>query len=122
MKSIFTDFWKVNLGHVAIAAVFIFGLGVTWTQANGRVEMVDIRESNRHETVLRAIETDVKERDIYLAAVRVRLDAVESWQKDASTILKAIEALTNEQRHTNESLKDIRIDLKDVQRRIQAKE
>lgn len=118
MKNVFTDFWKVNLGHVAIAAIFLFGLGVSWSQQNARVDMLDQRESNRDTALNLAVTTAAKERLAQIAVIDARMDAVERWQKDATTILKAIEVLTIEQRHTNESLKDIRIDLKDVQKRL----
>lgn len=108
----FADFWSINLGHLCLAATFIFGLGLQWEKASGRMDLIEDRIAVKHEAALNAIAVTTSERDIKFAALTERIVRDEAQVSMIADLRISIATIAGEMKALNGQLSGIRDDLR----------
>lgn len=109
----FADFWSINLGHLCLAATFIFGLGLQWEKASGRMDLIEDRIAVKHEAALNAIAVTTNERDIKFAALTERIVRDEAQVSMISDLRISIATIATEMKGLNQQLGAFRQELQD---------
>lgn len=93
MSRVFSDFFKLNLGHLVSALIFLGGL--VWAQAKveERISLLDQRDASEHREALSLISTARSERSLQVEELRRRLEAVERSQHASDALLSEVRAL-----------------------------
>jgi len=94
MNRIFSDFFRINIGHVASAVIFLCGL--VWSQAKleERISLLDSRDAAQHLAVTTAISTARAERQLQLDALGERVVKVEGQQAAIQQLLIELRAVS----------------------------
>ena len=94
MNRLFSDFFRVNIGHVASAVIFLCGL--VWSQAKleERISLLDARDNAQHLMATTAIATARAERTLQLDSLNGRVVKVEGQQAAIQQLLLELRAVS----------------------------
>jgi len=94
MNRLFSDFFRVNIGHVASAVIFLCGL--VWSQAKieERIALLDARDAAQHIAATTAIDTARSERNLQLESLNGRVVKVETQQAAIQQLLIELRAVS----------------------------
>lgn len=113
MTKLFANFWNIDLGHVVVGGVFIFGLGVSWATQTDAIREVRTLTETRTQAVAVALDHAVSERNLKIAAVVERLTkdeeairAVGSFDREIGILSTQIKALTAEVASLRQELRE----------------
>lgn len=104
----FSDFWNLNVGHVAIILVFTFGLGISWQKTNDRIDRTDDKIQVRYESLVQSAAADVKERDLRFTSFSERLNRDEDQIRLISDMRISIASIAGELKSLNYQVTGIR--------------
>lgn len=89
------------MGHVCLAATFVFGLGLAWQKSNDRMDKIEDRAQVNHSAALQAVAVAANERDLKLAAITERVVRDESELHLISELRTSVAVIATEMRGLN---------------------
>ena len=112
MNRMFSDFFKINLGHVASAALFLCGL--VWAQAKveERIALLDQREAASSREASTLIVTTRAERQLQVEELRRRIEAVERSQAASDALLGEVRSLNARIISLDQRITELRADMR----------
>lgn len=113
MSRTFANFWNIDLGHVCIAGVFLFGLGVGWQKMSARVDTVDTLASTNHQMAMTAISSAVSERNLKLEALASRVATDEMEIHTVADLKTQVAVIAFQMTNINGQLSGLRTELKE---------
>jgi hypothetical protein len=97
MSKLFQGFFHINIGHIAIATIFVFGVGKSWSKYDAKIDTA-INTELTHYTALK--ETDL--------AASTRIEKAEAQTKDIAALTTAVAVLSTEVKNLSEEVKRLR--------------
>lgn len=113
VKQTFQDFWSINLGHICLAATFLFGLGISWQRVSDRMDKIEDRIAVKHESALQIIAAGTVERDLKFSAFSERLLKDEAQIGVISDLRVSIAQIATEMHGLNSQITAFRQELHD---------
>lgn len=112
MQKLFHDFFRINLGHVASAAIFL--CGIVWGQAKveERIALLDQRDTAQQREALGLITATRTERGIQLEEIRRRIEATESRQVATDALLSEVRTLNARLGALDQRISELREDFR----------
>lgn len=94
MNRLFSDFFRINIGHVASAVIFLCGL--VWSQAKleERIALLDARDAAQHLAVTTAVANARAELNLQLDSINDRVVKVEGQQAAIQQLLIELRAVS----------------------------
>ena len=116
MSRMFTDFFRINIGHVVSAVIFLGGL--VWAQAKveERISLLDQRDLSEHREVLSLVSTTRTERVLQLEEIRRRVESIERSQVATDLLLSEVRTLNARLGALDQRISELREDFRRVPR------
>jgi uncharacterized coiled-coil protein SlyX len=114
MNRLFSDFFRINIGHVASAVIFLCGL--IWAQAKleERIALLDARDAAQHIAVTTAISTARAERNLQLESMNERVIKVEGQQAAIQQLLVELRAVSVQVSTLKGRIDELRDDVRSI--------
>lgn len=113
MSRTFANFWNIDLGHICIAAVFLFGLGVGWQKMSARVDAVEFKTETNHQAAMTAIDNTKAERNLKIETLSARIGATENELHLVGDLKVQVAVIASQMTSINAQLSGLRADLKE---------
>ena len=112
MSRLFSDFFRINLGHVASAIIFLCGL--VWAQAKveERIALIDQRDLSEHREALGLIASTRTERQLQLDEIRRRIESIERSQAATDALLSEVRTLNARLGALDQRISELREDFR----------
>ena len=112
MNRMFNDFFRINLGHVVSAIVFLCGL--VWAQAKveERISLIDQRDLSEHREAVSLVSTARNERLLQVEELRRRVEAIERSQAATDALLSEVRTLNAKLGALDQRISELREDFR----------
>lgn len=112
MNRMFSDFFRINLGHVVSAVIFLCGL--VWAQAKveERISLLDLRDAGEHREALSMVSSARTERLLQIEELRRRVEAVERSQAATDALLSEVRTLNAKLGALDQRISELREDFR----------
>lgn len=112
LYQIFDGFFHINVGHVAIVAVFLFGVGVSWSKYDSRIDRAESSVNASKETAqvaTSALATTVETRT---KGIESRVTRLEDQQVAVTALATNVAVLATEVKNLQEVVRDLKDELR----------
>jgi predicted negative regulator of RcsB-dependent stress response len=122
VNGMFRDFFRINIGHVAVIVVFVFGLGVAWAKLDGNIQQVVTTEIIHYDQTMKADKVLQDAVDLKIGAQADRLMRVEGSQRDITQLTTAVAVLSSEVKTLQEVGRELKAELQAIRSQRQLKD
>jgi SUMO ligase MMS21 Smc5/6 complex component len=114
MNRLFSDFFRINIGHVASAIIFLCGLIFAQAKLQERIALLDARDAAQHIAVTTAISTARSERNLQLESLNDRVIKVEGQQAAIQQLLVELRAVSVQVNTLKGRIDELRDDVRSI--------
>lgn len=112
MNSFFSDFFRINIGHVAASLAFI--CAHVWSQAKTeeRIALLDQRDIAHHREAVGLVSATRSERGLMIDAIARRVDQLERSQAATDALLTEVRTLNAKLGALDQRISELREDMR----------
>jgi septal ring factor EnvC (AmiA/AmiB activator) len=116
MQKLFSEFFRINLGHLVSAVIFLCGLVYSQGKVEERIALIDQRDLSEHREALAMISSTRTERQLQVEELRRRIEAVERSVAASDALLSEVRALNARLTALDQRISELRTDVRDKQK------